>query len=142
MPATDVLKCRGPGLLFFLSSVLLVFCTGCSAGGPGDTASFAAEFDAELRAVVASGKAPSVQVAVVREGQIVLSRAYGESSSVDHVYMNASVQKSFTATAVLQLVERGLVDLDADVSEYLPFAVRRARPICWSCRTRGSWPRR
>jgi CubicO group peptidase (beta-lactamase class C family) len=38
--------------------------------------------------------------------------------------MNASVQKMFTATAVLQLAERGEIDLDADVSEYLPFAVR------------------
>jgi CubicO group peptidase (beta-lactamase class C family) len=38
--------------------------------------------------------------------------------------MNASVQKVFTAAAVLQLVERGFVDLDADVNTYLPFTVR------------------
>ena len=59
----------------------------------------------------------STQVAVVHEGRIVWSRAFGEHTSPNHVYMNASVQKMFTAAAVLQLVDRGLVDLDADVGE-------------------------
>ena len=65
-----------------------------------------------------------MQVAVIHQGQVVWSQAFGENSSVEHVYMNASVQKAFTATAVLQLVERGIVDLDTDVSMYIPFAVR------------------
>jgi CubicO group peptidase (beta-lactamase class C family) len=34
------------------------------------------------------------------------------------------VSKLVTATAVLQLHERGKLDLDADVSRYLPFPVR------------------
>jgi CubicO group peptidase (beta-lactamase class C family) len=72
--------------------------------------------------VSARGNSPSLQVAVV-QGQDVWSQTYGEATSVEHVYMNASVQKVFTTTAVLQLVERGLVELDADVSEYLPFVV-------------------
>jgi len=63
-------------------------------------------------------------VAVVHRDQVVWSQAFGENTSVDHVYMNASVQKVFTAAAVLQLVERGLVDLDTDVGTYLPFPVR------------------
>jgi CubicO group peptidase (beta-lactamase class C family) len=92
--------------------------------GPGDTASLVANLDAKIPAVVAAGNAPSTQVAVVHRDRVVWSRAFGENTGVDHVYMNASVQKTFTAAAVLQLVERGLVDLDADVNEYLPFAVR------------------
>src|SRR5690606_10125653 len=37
----------------------------------------------------------------------------------------ASVSKTFTATAVMQLVEQGELDLDADVSEYLDFELNR-----------------
>ena len=47
--------------------------------------------------------------------------------------MNGSVQKVVDAVAVLQLYERELVDLDADISAYLPFEVRHPgypdRPI-------------
>lgn len=64
-----------------------------------------------------------VQVAVVRD-QDIWSRAYGANTSTAHVHMNASVQKVFTAAAVFQLVERGLIDLDADVGDYMPFPVR------------------
>jgi CubicO group peptidase (beta-lactamase class C family) len=115
---------RAPGLRLVLSGILLVLCAGCAATGPGDAASLVAALDAELPAVIASGNSPSMQVAVVHQDQVVWSRAFGEDSSVDQVYMNASVQKLFTATAVLQLVERGLLDLDTDVSEYVPFTVR------------------
>jgi len=112
------------GLRVLLSSFLVVLCVACSVTGPRDTASLVPELDAEIPKVVASGNSPSIQVAVVHQDQVVWSQAFGENTSVDHVYMNASVQKMFTATAVLQLVERGLVDLDADVQKYVPFTVR------------------
>ena len=110
------------GLL--LSSILVVICTACSIVGPRDTASIVAELDSKLPAVIASGNSPSIQVAVVHQGQIAWSKAFGDNTSVEHVYMNASVQKLFTATAVLQLVERGLIELDTDINRYVPFAVR------------------
>jgi CubicO group peptidase (beta-lactamase class C family) len=112
------------GLRLVLSSILAAFCIACAVAGPGDAALLIAELDAKLPIVIANGNSPSIQVAVIHQDRIVWSKAFGQNSSVDHVYMNASVQKSFTAAAVLQLVERGLVDLDADVSKYVPFAVR------------------
>lgn len=102
---------------------MLASCAACGVTEPGDFASLAAELDAALPKVTGRGNSPSVQVAVV-QGQDIWSRAYGANTSTAHVYMNASVQKVFTAAAVLQLVERGLIDLDADVGSYLPFAVR------------------
>ncbi len=111
-------------LLVLLSSFLVLFCAACLGNGPRDPASLVAKLDAELSTVVASGNSPSIQAAVVHQDQIVWSQAFGQNTSVDHVYMNASVQKMFTAVAVLQLVESGRIDLDADVQEYLPFAVR------------------
>jgi CubicO group peptidase (beta-lactamase class C family) len=119
MPGTRETAIGRTGIL-----VLLVLAALCSRTGPGDRASLVARLDATIPAVIAAGNAPSTQVAVVHDGRIVWSRAFGENTSVDHVYMNASVQKTFTAAAVLQLVEAGLVDLDADVGEYLPFPVR------------------
>jgi CubicO group peptidase (beta-lactamase class C family) len=118
-----VKNCRSR-LYLVLSGLLVGFFTACSGTGLGDAASLVAELDAELPIVIASGNSPSIQVAVVRQGQVIWSQAFGENSSVEHVYMNASVQKVFTAIAVLQLVERGIVDLDTDVSMYVPFAVR------------------
>jgi Beta-lactamase len=42
---------------------------------------------------------------------------------------HASVQKSMTAVAVLQLVEKGRIDLDAEVQNYVPFYPRKQFPI-------------
>jgi CubicO group peptidase (beta-lactamase class C family) len=100
-----------------------VFCASCAVTGPRDFASLAAELDTALPRVIGRGRSPSIQVAVVK-GQDIWSRAYGANTSTAHGYMSASVQKVFTAAAVLQLVERGLIDLDADVGDYVPFAVR------------------
>ncbi len=124
MHAVRLSKNCESGIRFVLSSILVAFCIACSVTGSRDTASLVAELDAELARVVASGNSPSIQVAVVHQDQVAWSRAFGENTSVDHVYMNASVQKVFTAIAVLQLVERRLVDLDTDVNMYVPFTVR------------------
>ena len=124
MPTCRFVKNCRSRLPLVLSGLLVVFFTACSGTGLGDTASLVAELVAELPIVIASGNSPSIQVAVVRQDQVIWSQAFGESSSVEHVYMNASVQKVFTAIAVMQLVERGIVDLDTDVSMYVPFAVR------------------
>jgi len=114
----------GPWLRVFLSGFLVLLCAACLGNGVRDPTSLVAELDAELPIVVASGNSPSIQVAVVRRDQIIWSQAFGQNTSVNHAYMNASVQKVFTAVAVLQLVERELVDLDTDVQEYVPFTVR------------------
>ena len=107
-----------------LQTVLAATCLACSLTGPDDGASLVAKLDAKIPEVVARGHSPSIQAVVVHDGRVAWSRAFGGNTSVDHVYMCASVQKVFTAAAVLQLVEKGLVDLDADVDEYLPFSVR------------------
>jgi CubicO group peptidase (beta-lactamase class C family) len=110
-----------------LSVFLIPLCVACLADGARNSASLVADLDAELPVVVANGNSPSTQVAVVQRDQIIWSQAFGQNTSPHHVYMNASVQKMFTAVAVLQLVERGFVELDADVQEYLPFAVQHPR---------------
>ena len=76
------------------------------------------------------GKTAGVAMAVVNESKEIWSNSFGmanianfESMTVDHVINIASVSKLFVATAVMQLVEEGVLNLQTDINEYLPFAV-------------------
>lgn len=78
----------------------------------------------KLQEIVASGELPSVQIAIIDQNQLIWSETLGQNSDNNHVYMNGSVQKVVDATAVLQLYEKGQIDLDADINDYIPFAVK------------------
>lgn len=66
-------------------------------------------------------------VTVVQDGEILVSKGYGHADRSAEVpvdaettlFPTASVAKLFTWTAVMQLVEQGKLDLDADVNDYL-----------------------
>lgn len=70
---------------------------------------------------------PGAAVAVVRDGEIVHLAGYGVANDAgDPVtpqtpFLLASLSKSMTAVAVMQLVEQGLVELDAPIQQYLPW---------------------
>lgn len=75
-----------------------------------------------------------LSVAVVKENQIVYSGAFGKSSiekntdlKSDDIFRIASISKSFTTTAILTLVEKGLVSPDQDVSDIIGFAIRNPK---------------
>jgi CubicO group peptidase (beta-lactamase class C family) len=68
---------------------------------------------------------PSAEVAIVRDGKIVLDKAYGKASetlpaNVNLPYQIASNSKQFTAMALLLLEDDGKLNLDDKVSKYLP----------------------
>jgi CubicO group peptidase (beta-lactamase class C family) len=50
-------------------------------------------------------------------------------ASAESAYRYASVQKSMTAAAVLQLVERGRISLDAEIQTYVPYYPRKSWPV-------------
>jgi CubicO group peptidase (beta-lactamase class C family) len=70
------------------------------------------------------GDIPSLSAAIVVNDELVWAKNYEGPAGLDTVYVPGSIQKPVTATAVLQLVERGLIDLDEDVSTYAGFPVR------------------
>ena len=85
------------------------------------------QFDQRMRACVEQRVSPSLAVTAVRGGDTVVARGYGWSNleqgtaaSAETVYLYCSMTKLFTATALMQLRERGLVDLDREVRAYLP----------------------
>ena len=75
---------------------------------------------------MAHHKVPGVSIAVIDRGRIAWARGFGvkEAGSPDPVtpttlFQAASISKPVSATAMLRLVERGTLDLDADVNTYL-----------------------
>lgn len=80
--------------------------------------------------------APGVSVAVALDGRVLFARGAGWADLADSVpaapetvYRIASTSKVITATAVLQLVERGLVGLDDDIRRYVPGFPPKPWPI-------------
>ncbi|MCO6512835.1 MAG: serine hydrolase, partial [Aridibacter famidurans] len=50
-------------------------------------------------------------------------------AKADSSYRMASVTKTFTAAAVLKLVEEGKIDLDAEVQKYVPYFPKKQHPV-------------
>ncbi len=93
--------------------------------------------DDYLKAQMAARHIPGLSVAVVQDGKVVKTAAYGVSdvaaktpATLDTRYILGSCTKPFTAVAVLQLMEAGKVDLDAPISRYLD-----GLPAAWSAIT-------
>lgn len=71
---------------------------------------------------------PGLCFSVVKDGDMVYAKAFGvkslrtgERMTVDSLFHMASLTKPLVATSIMQLVERGMVDLDTPVVEYLPY---------------------
>jgi CubicO group peptidase (beta-lactamase class C family) len=85
------------------------------------------QIEALINAEMARQKIPGLSVALVVGGQLRWSNGYGLAdvennvpAKASTVYRLASVSKPITATALMQLVERGRIDLDAPVQKYCP----------------------
>jgi CubicO group peptidase (beta-lactamase class C family) len=78
-------------------------------------------------------------VAVVKDGQVIFAKGYGYSnlkdkkpvSPDDTLFRVGSISKLFTWTAVMQQVQAGKINLDADINQYLDFHIPAAfgKPI-------------
>jgi CubicO group peptidase (beta-lactamase class C family) len=105
-------------------SLLSGWLSGCFASNTDPYAVVDSETEDKILEVMSNGGLPSVQIAVIYENQLVWSKAFGQNAETNHVYMNGSVQKVVDAVAILQLYERGLIDLDSDINNYIPFQIR------------------
>ena len=109
--------------------------TGASAIAPTTHALNAADLEAWLDGyfpnALNAGDIAGGVVAVVKDGQVLFEKGYGfgdfdKRTPVDPkstLFRWGSVSKLFTWTAVMQLVEQGKIDLDADVNQYLDFKI-------------------
>ncbi len=80
---------------------------------------------------IADGNVAGAVVVVVKDGQVLFQKGYGyadveKKKPVDPdrtLFRPGSVSKLFTWTAVMQQVEQGKLDLDADVNQYLDLEI-------------------
>ncbi|MDQ0091210.1 CubicO group peptidase (beta-lactamase class C family) [Paenibacillus anaericanus] len=71
-----------------------------------------------------------VSIAIIKDNKIDRIINYGDADKElgkpitnNTVFQIASVSKTVTATAVMQLVEKGAIQLDDDINAYLPFRI-------------------
>ncbi|MFW5761659.1 MAG: serine hydrolase domain-containing protein, partial [Cyclobacteriaceae bacterium] len=77
---------------------------------------------------------PNASVSLVAGGKIVFMQGYGYADMKtrtpvnpgNNLFRTGSVSKIFTWTAVMQLVEKGIIDLDQDVTKYIDFELPRS----------------
>jgi CubicO group peptidase (beta-lactamase class C family) len=89
-----------------------------------------------LSAELARWKAPGLSAAIVSDRRLVWSYGVGLAdleqrvpASTATVYRIASISKPITAVAVMQLAERGSLDLDAPIQRYCPAFPEKPWPI-------------
>lgn len=110
--------------LFALCALLLAACTGNSYQA----------FEEDLNAFREEVGNVGLGVAVVKDNKIIYDNYFGvknletgEKIDAQSIFRIASISKSFTATAFMQLVEEGKVTLESDVSDLMGFTVRNPK---------------
>ena len=103
------------------------------------------DLDEFIEAEMQGQRIPGLAACIVKSGKIVWSKGYGWSSVKRRLAMDpdrtiqniGSISKTVTATAVMQLWEKGRFELDDDINNYLPFSVRNPshpdKPISFRC---------
>ncbi len=99
-----------------------------SAPAPALDPALVAEIEALVAQAMEQGQIPGAAIGIVENGELVYANGFGMADLASDtpvtpqtLFQIASVSKTAVAAAVLQLVERGLMDLDAPVTDYLPY---------------------
>jgi len=92
-------------------------------------------FEDFVRQQMEKNKIPGLTIGFVKDDYIWI-KGFGYAdlenkvpAQADSAYRYASVQKSMTAVAILQLVEQGKVNLDAEIQTYVPYFPKKKSPI-------------
>lgn len=115
----------------------LLASTPAMAQGPAALpADKTAKIEAAITALMSSKHIPGLSIAIVIDNQLRWQSGYGMAdlensvpAKAATVYRIASVAKPLTAVAVMQLVEKGKLDLDAPIQKYVPTFPTKPWPI-------------
>lgn len=85
------------------------------------------QLDTVIEEIMSRWDIPGMGIGIVQDGEIVYARGYGVQSlatgvpvNVNSIFGVASISKCFVASAIMQLVEQGKIQLDLPIVEYLP----------------------
>jgi CubicO group peptidase (beta-lactamase class C family) len=137
-----IVSARNAGTKLFGSSVLclLVFLLAGFSAASAQQKSLSAEKRAAIEKAVSgfmsANSVPGIGAAVVLEGERAWSSGFGMADLEDSapatsstLFRLGSISKPITATAILQLWERGKLDLDAPVQKYCAAFPQKESPI-------------
>jgi D-alanyl-D-alanine carboxypeptidase len=113
-------------MIKFTFALAAAFCLACPATAQPITAAEQGQIDALVTKTLTETGVPSASIALVRDGKLVLAKAYGKASdrlgnaTAAMPYQIASNSKQFTAMALLMLEDQGKLSLDDKLSKWLP----------------------
>ena len=97
-------------------------------GVPPGVRSTIGVLEEELPRLMEAAEVPGLSIALVADGEVVWTKAFGlrstgSGAAVDNdtIFEAASLSKPVTAYVALLLAERGRLDLDRPLAEYLPY---------------------
>jgi CubicO group peptidase (beta-lactamase class C family) len=86
------------------------------------------EIETFLQSLIDTGSIPGIAIAITSGEDVVYSKGFGVINietkvklEPQHVFHIASISKTFTATAVMQLYEKGKIDINKPLITYLPY---------------------
>ena len=90
--------------------------------------------EAAIQQLMQTTPVVGLSVAVVKDNKIIYNHSFGYKDleqklplQNDHIFRIASISKSFTTTAIMQLVAKKQISLDQDVSALVGFKVRNPK---------------
>lgn len=108
-------------LMSKLFSLIIIFSLSINVFSQNDS------IDTYIESQMALRKIPGLQLAIVKNNEIVKTKSYGlanieDAIAVDDetVFSINSITKAFVGVTVMQLVEQGKLDINAEISNYLP----------------------
>jgi len=114
----------------WIVTCLLITIVGCKKADPpikDDTDTFR-QIDAYIGSLVDSAGISGISIAITNGQEVAYSKSFGvanvqtgEQLTNAHFFHVASVSKTFTATAVMQLAEKGKIDINKPLINYLPY---------------------
>jgi len=125
-------------ILLIIAACTVMFmsfsCTQPKEQSPGDIIEDALGSELEtkleplIKEVIEAYDLPGLAIGIVKEGKVAYARGFGykntdtrEPITTTTLFHMASISKPFVATAIMQLVEQGKIDLEASITTYLPY---------------------
>ena len=119
------MRCSSP-----LAILALAAAPGLALAQGGSGAELPGCYEDFIEAKMIQANIPGIGAAVVRDGEVVWAGGFGQANielalpaTADTPFFLASISKTVTAVAVMQLRDLGLFELDDDVNDYLSFSV-------------------
>ena len=93
-----------------------------------------AEIEALVEQVMGDGSVPGAAIGIVKDGELAYARGFGVAElgsddpvTPESIFNMASITKTAVGMAIMQLVDEGKIDLDAEVTGIYPILLLRTR---------------